>query len=93
MIEYLQNLLEAMRPAFSRRAAFVWFVVAFAGFVARSDTFGVRSCARYGWRRCAIRTCCISFIPRRGAARTCYGYGGVGWRGKSASIGSTDASS
>ncbi len=49
MIEYLENLLEAMRPAFSRRATFAWFVVAFAGFVARSDTFGVSSIVRALW--------------------------------------------
>ena len=49
MIEYLQNLLEAMRPAFSRRAAFAWFVVTFAGFVARNDAFGVSSIVRALW--------------------------------------------
>jgi hypothetical protein len=49
MVEYLQNLLEAMRPAFSRRATFAWFVVAFAGFVARSDMFGVSSIVRALW--------------------------------------------
>ena len=41
MVEYLQNLLQALRPAFSRRATFAWFVVAFAGFVVRNDSFGV----------------------------------------------------
>ena len=49
MIEYLQNLLEAMRPAFSKRAAFAWFVVTFAGFVARNDAFGVSSIVRALW--------------------------------------------
>lgn len=49
MIQYLQNLLKAMRPAFSRQAAFVWFVVAFAGFVVRGDTFGVSSVVRALW--------------------------------------------
>ncbi len=46
MIQYLQNLLKAMRPAFSRQATFAWFVVVFAGFVARNDTFGVSSIVR-----------------------------------------------
>ena len=49
MIQYLQNLLKAMRPAFSRQATFGWFVVAFAGFVVRSDTFGVSSIVRALW--------------------------------------------
>ena len=49
MVQYLQNLLKAMRPAFSRQATFGWFVVAFAGFVVRSDTFGVSSIVRALW--------------------------------------------
>lgn len=35
-----------LRPAFSRRAAFVWFVVAFAGIVLRTDDLGVSSIIR-----------------------------------------------
>lgn len=46
MIAYLEELLRALRPAFSRRAAFVWFVVVFAGFVTRSDLYGVTSVIR-----------------------------------------------
>jgi len=46
MIQYLQNFLKAMRPAFSRQATFVWFVVVFAGFIVRNDTFGVSSIVR-----------------------------------------------
>jgi hypothetical protein len=46
MIEYLETLLLALRPAFSRRATFVWFVIAFAGFVARNDRYGVSSIVR-----------------------------------------------
>jgi DDE superfamily endonuclease len=49
MIQYLQNLLKAMRPAFSREATFGWFVVTVAGFVVRSDTFGVSSIVRALW--------------------------------------------
>ena len=46
MSRYLQQLLQAMRRAFSREAAFGWFVVAFAGFVTRNDTYGVSSIVR-----------------------------------------------
>jgi len=43
---YLEQLLKAMRQAFSREATFLWFVVAFAGFVTRNDTYGVSSIVR-----------------------------------------------
>jgi len=46
MIQYLENLLHAMRPAFSRTATFRWFVVVCVGFVVRTDTFGVSSIVR-----------------------------------------------
>jgi hypothetical protein len=46
MIRYLETLFEAMRPAFSRRATFAWFVVVFAGFVVRGDAYGVSSIVR-----------------------------------------------
>lgn len=46
MIDYLEKLLSALRPAFSRQATFVWFVIACAGFVMRSDTYGVSSIIR-----------------------------------------------
>lgn len=46
MIEYLEDLLRFMRPAFSRKATFFWFVVAFAGFATRNDTYGVSSIVR-----------------------------------------------
>ena len=46
---YLEQLLKAMRPAFSREAAFWWFVVAFAGFVTRNDNYGVSSIVRALW--------------------------------------------
>lgn len=49
MIEYLEILLRAMRPAFSRRATFLWFVVVFAGFVTRADSYGVTSIVRALW--------------------------------------------
>ena len=46
MIIYLNRLLQSMRPAFSRQATFVWFVVVFVGFVLRQDTYGVSSLIR-----------------------------------------------
>lgn len=49
MKEELEKILAAMRPAFTREAAFLWFVVAFAGFVTRTDDFGVTSIVRALW--------------------------------------------
>jgi len=46
MIVYLEQLLGAMRPAFTRRATFLWFVIVFVGFLLRIDTFGVSSVVR-----------------------------------------------
>lgn len=46
MKDYLEDVLKAIRPAFSREAAFEWFVVVFAGLVVRNDTFGVSSIVR-----------------------------------------------
>jgi hypothetical protein len=46
MMEYLDTQFRALRPAFTRRATFVWFVVAFAGVVTRNDLYGVSSTVR-----------------------------------------------
>jgi hypothetical protein len=46
MADYLDRVLLALRPAFARKAAFCWFVVAVAGIIARADTFGVSSIVR-----------------------------------------------
>ncbi|MFH1616189.1 MAG: hypothetical protein ABIG61_14020 [Planctomycetota bacterium] len=46
MLEELKRFLVFMRPAFSRRAAYCWFVVVFTGFILRSDNFGVSSIVR-----------------------------------------------
>jgi hypothetical protein len=46
MMEYVQRLLRALRPAFTREATFAWFVVAFAGVVTRQDVYGVSSIIR-----------------------------------------------
>jgi len=46
MLKYLENFLQAMRPAFSRQETFVWFVIVFVGFLVRNDTLGVSSIVR-----------------------------------------------
>ena len=46
MIDYLEELLQAMRPAFSRSATFAWFIIAIAGFIMRTDTYGVSAIIR-----------------------------------------------
>jgi hypothetical protein len=46
MFEELNRFLVFMRPAFSRRATYGWFVVVFVGLILRSDTYGVSSIVR-----------------------------------------------
>lgn len=46
MINYVEEMFLAMRPAFSRKATFIWFVIVFAGCVTRTDTYGVSSIIR-----------------------------------------------
>ncbi|TFH15908.1 MAG: transposase, partial [Lentisphaerales bacterium] len=46
MMGVLEELLRALRPAFTRQATFAWFVVAFAGVVTRQDVYGVISIIR-----------------------------------------------
>ena len=46
MMGYLEGLLRALRPAFTREATYGWFVVAFAGVVMRQDVYGVSSIVR-----------------------------------------------
>jgi len=62
MMHYLENLLRALRPAFSRRATFVWFVLVFAGFLTRGDTFGVSSIVRALWLTPACYPCLLHFF-------------------------------
>ena len=62
MIEYVEDLLRTMRSAFSRRATFVWFVVAFAGFVTRTDTYGITSIVRALWLAPACYPCLLQFF-------------------------------
>jgi hypothetical protein len=46
MSKELTQFLMFMRPAFSRRATHVWFVIVFVGLLARNDTLGVSSIIR-----------------------------------------------
>jgi len=46
MLKELKLFLTFMRPAFSRRATYNWFVIVFVGFLLRSDSFGVSSIVR-----------------------------------------------
>ena len=46
MLKELERFLVFMRPAFSRRATYYWFVVVFVGFILRTDYFGVSSIIR-----------------------------------------------
>jgi len=46
MLEELNRFIVFMRPAFSRGATYCWFVIAFVGFILRSDDFGVSSIVR-----------------------------------------------
>ena len=62
MMPYLENLLRWLRPAFSRRATFVWFVLVFAGFLTRTDTFGVSSIVRALWLTPACYPCLLHFF-------------------------------
>lgn len=62
MIAYLESLFRVLRPAFSRRATFAWFVVAFMGFVMRQDTFGVSSIVRALWLDPRSYPCLLHFF-------------------------------
>ena len=46
MMAYVEELVRTLRPAFTRQAAFAWFVVALAGVVTRTDFYGVSSIVR-----------------------------------------------
>jgi len=62
MFEYMENLLKAMRPAFSRQKTFKWFVIVFVGFVMRNDTFGVSSIVRALWLDPSCYACLLHFF-------------------------------
>ncbi len=46
MAKELARFLMFMRPAFSRQATYLWFVIVFVGIVVRNDTLGVSSIIR-----------------------------------------------
>ncbi len=46
MMDYLEGLLRALRPAFTRQATFGWFVVAVVGVITRQEVYGVSSIVR-----------------------------------------------
>lgn len=46
MVDYLNNFIKTMKPAFSRNKTFGWFVICFTGFIVRQDTYGVSSIIR-----------------------------------------------
>jgi len=50
MIDYLEELLQTLRPAFTRKATFGWFIICVAGFLMHTDTYEVSS---------IIRTLCL----------------------------------
>ena len=46
MVTYLEEMFLFLQPAFSRRATYVWFVVAWIGIATRTDAYGVSSVVR-----------------------------------------------
>ncbi len=62
MLEELKRFLVFMRPAFSRRATYYWFVVVFVGFILRTDHFGVSSIIRALTLAPESYTCLLHFF-------------------------------
>ena len=62
MLEELKGFLLFMRPAFSRRATYCWFVVVFVGFILRTDNFGVSSIVRTLLLPAESYTCLLHFF-------------------------------
>ena len=62
MLEELKSFLLFMRPAFSRRATYCWFVVVFVGFILRTDNFGVSSIVRALLLPAESYTCLLHFF-------------------------------
>ena len=62
MLEELKSFLVFMRPAFSRRATYCWFVVVFVGFILRTDNFGVSSIVRSLLLPAESYTCLLHFF-------------------------------
>jgi len=62
MFKELNAFLAFMRPAFSRRATYGWFVIVFVGFLVRSDSFGVSSIVRALMLAPQSYTCLLHFF-------------------------------
>jgi len=62
MLKELKSFLLFMRPAFSRRATYCWFVVVFVGFILRTDNFGVSSIVRALYLPSESYTCLLHFF-------------------------------
>lgn len=62
MLEELKSFLRFMRPVFSRRATYCWFVVVFVGFILRTDNFGVSSIVRALLLPAESYTCLLHFF-------------------------------
>ena len=62
MIAQLEVFFRWTRPAFSRGATHVWFVIVFVGFVVRTDTFGVSSIVRALALDPACYPCLVNFF-------------------------------
>ena len=58
-----RSLLTALRPAFSRKATYCWFVVVFVGFIVRYDTLGVTSIVRALGSMAPISRCFAANSP------------------------------
>ena len=61
----LERFLRFLRPAFSRQATYGWFVIVFAGFILRNDTFGVSSIIRALMLAPESYTCLLHFFHSR----------------------------
>ena len=77
MRKYLETFRRAMRPAFSRQATYVGFVVVVVGFLLRTDTFGVRSIVRALSLPSPAYPCRLHFF--HSIAWTVEGRMGLGW--------------
>ena len=62
MLEELKRFLVFMKPAFSRRATYCWFVLVFVGFILRTDNFGVSSIVRALLLPAESYTCLLHFF-------------------------------
>ena len=62
MFDELKQCLAHMESAFSRKATYGWFVIAFVGFLVRTDTWGVSSIVRALMLTPESYTCLLHFF-------------------------------